>query len=216
VESILQSLAAWITNLFGSLGYAGILVCMGLESACIPLPSEVIMPLAGLLVAQGHFNLWLAALAGALGEVVGGLAAHRVGLTGGRAFIERYGRWILLSMKDLDRADRWFKKYGQTAIFTGRFLPIVRTFISLPAGIARMPVVPFAALTFAGAFPWCLALAWLGMKFGKVWLNPDIKKYFHGADIVIAVLVLAAGVYFFWHRIHELRAEAKERAARKA
>jgi len=216
VESILQAVATWITNIIGSLGYWGILACMAMESACIPLPSEVIMPLAGFLVAQGRFNLWLAALAGALGEVVGALAAHRVGATGGRAFIERYGRWALISLKDLDRADRWFGRYGQAAIFTGRFLPIVRTFISLPAGIARMRVVPFAVLTFAGAFPWCLMLAWLGLRFGQVWLNPSFKRYFHGADLVVAVLVVAAGAYFLWHRVRELRAEARARRARPA
>jgi membrane protein DedA with SNARE-associated domain len=216
VEALIQMLAVWITDVIGSLGYWGIIVCMGIESACVPLPSEVIMPLAGLLVAQGRFDLWGSAFAGAFGCLVGSLVAYYVGATGGRAFVERYGKWVLISMKDLDRADRWFSRYGQAAIFTSRLLPVVRTFISLPAGIARMPVVPFSILTFAGSFPWCLGLAWLGLKFGKVWMNPDIKKYFHGADVIIAALVLVAGVYFFWHRIHELRAEARERAARQA
>ncbi len=212
MEAILNSLGAWIASVIGSLGYAGIVLCMTIESACIPLPSEVIMPFAGYLVSLGRMNLWLAALAGAVGCVVGSLLAYWVGATGGRAFIERYGKWALITMKDVDRSERWFRDHGQIAIFTSRLLPVVRTFISLPAGIARMPLVPFTVLTFAGSFPWCLMLAWVGVKLGNN-LEP-LRKAFHGADAVIVLAVLAGGAWFLWHRVHELRAESRERARR--
>jgi len=213
IAAILESVAGWIAAVIASMGYLGIVLCMAIESACIPLPSEVIMPFAGFLAGRGRFGLWETALAGAVGCVAGSLAAYAVGATGGRAFLERHGRWVLLTMKDLDRADRWFARYGNTAIFVRRLLPVVRTFISLPAGIARMPLLPFTLLTFAGSFPFCLALAWLGYRLGDRWTT--LKAYFHGADAVIGAAVLIGCAYLLWHRIAELKAEARERAARE-
>lgn len=215
METILEALGAWISSGIGSYGYLAIAVFMAIESACIPLPSELIMPFAGILVAQGKLGLFGAGLAGAVGCVAGSLLAWVVGATGGRSFIERYGRYALITMKDLDRSEEWFRKHGNTAIFTSRLLPVVRTFISLPAGIARMPLLPFIVLTFLGSLPWCLALAWLGVKLGN---NFDkLKKYFHGADAVIVLAVLVGGGYFLWHRIKELREESEaRRAARQA
>ena len=209
MEAILQSLGHWISGVISQFGYAGIALLMAIESACIPLPSELIMPFAGFLVAKGSMTLFGAGLAGAIGCVVGSLLAYVVGATGGRSFVERYGKYALVTMKDLDLAERWFQKHGNAAIFTSRLLPVVRTFISLPAGIARMPLVPFTALTFLGSLPWCLALAWLGVKFGA---NYDqLKKYFHGLDAVIVLVIVAGGAWFLRRRLLELKEEHLER-----
>ena len=212
VKKIFFVLGIFCVYMMSWLSYGGIAILMGIESACIPLPSEVIMPFAGALVLKGQFTLWGAGLAGAIGCVVGSLLAYWVGAVGGRPFLEKYGRYALITMKDLDLADRWFSKYGNAAIFTSRLLPVVRTFISLPAGIARMPVVPFTVLTFVGSLPWCLMLAWLGLRLGDQWTT--LKRYFHGMDAVILLAVVVGGGWFLWHRIAELKAEAKAREAR--
>ena len=205
MEAILQALGHWISGVISQFGYTGIALLMAIESACIPLPSELIMPFAGFLVAQGSMSLFGAGMAGAIGCVVGSLLAYVVGATGGRSFVERYGKYALITMKDMDLAQSWFQKHGNAAIFTSRLLPVVRTFISLPAGIARMPVLPFSVLTFLGSLPWCLALAWLGVKFGA---NYDqLKKYFHGLDAVIVLAILVGGAWFLRHRLQELKAE---------
>jgi len=160
-----------VTNLFTSFGYAGILVAMAIESACIPLPSEIIMPLAGFLVAQHqhHFSLLGVSVAGALGCVVGSLIAYAVGAGGGRALLLRYGRYIWISPRDAARADAYFARHGAITIFVSRLLPVVRTFISLPAGIARMRILPFTVLTFLGSLPWCFVLALAGEQLGAHW-----------------------------------------------
>jgi membrane protein DedA with SNARE-associated domain len=183
----------WVMN---STGYAGIVILMAIESACIPLPSELIMPFAGYLVSQGRFSLILAATAGAIGCNVGSIIAYEIGYYGGRPLVERYGSYILMSRHDVEIADRFFKRFGGWAIFIGRLLPIVRTFIALPAGIARMPRVPFHVYTFLGSWPWCFGLAYVGMKLGDHWM--DLKPYFLRFKEVILVLLLAGIVWFVW------------------
>ncbi len=170
---------------------------MGIESACIPLPSEIIMPFSGYLASTGRFNLYLVSVAGALGCLVGSILAYYVGIWGGRAFILKYGRYFLISHKDLETAERWFSRYGDWAIFFSRLMPVIRTFISLPAGISKMNFSKFAIYTFLGSLPWCFALAYVGKILGENWQS--IRVYFHNADIVIVVLIVL-GIGFFIYR----------------
>ena len=193
-EKILTYLLASIGSLIASTGYGGIVILMGIESACIPLPSELIMPFAGYLVFQGTMNLLWVATAGAIGCNLGSLVAYEIGCYGGRPLVERYGRWILMGRRELDTADRFFARWGYLAVFVGRLLPVIRTFIALPAGIARMPRVRFHVYTFLGSWPWCFGLAWLGMKLGENWRV--IGKYLHKFDVVI-VVVLVVGIVWF-------------------
>lgn len=183
----------WVMN---GTGYAGIVILMAIESACIPLPSELIMPFAGYLVSEVRFSLFWAATAGAIGCNVGSIIAYEIGYYGGRPLVEKYGSYILMSRHDVEVADRFFKRFGGLAIFVGRLLPIVRTFIALPAGIARMPRVPFHVYTFLGSWPWCFGLAYIGVKLGDHWM--DLKPYFLRFKEVILVLLVAGVVWFFW------------------
>src|ERR1700730_16290862 len=150
IGKLIELLSVFIVATISRLGYAGVVLLMGIESACIPLPSEIIMPFSGYLVYTGQFNLWLVGIAGAFGCVVGSLVAYWVGMYGGRPLIEKYGRYVLISHQDLDLADRWFDRYGEAIIFTSRLLPAIRTFIAFPAGVARMNLTRFIVYTFAG------------------------------------------------------------------
>jgi len=198
-ESIIQPVAAWIINVISNLGYPGIIITMGIESACVPLPSEIIMPFSGSLVSGGRFSMLGVALAGAAGCVIGSVVTYAAGYYGGRPFLEKYGKYILLSKKEIDTAERWTTKYGDIAIFVSRLLPVIRTFISLPAGIAHMNFVKFVIYTFLGSFPWCWALAYIGKILGDNWTS--LGKYFHQADLVIGFLILAGIAFFVWHKI---------------
>lgn len=195
-EAILEPVGAWVIDLISRLGYLGIIIAMGIESACIPLPSEIIMPFSGYLVFAGRFSLWGVSVAGAFGCVVGSVVAYFAGIWGGRPFILRYGRYVLVSHKHLATADRWFERYGDWAIFFSRLLPVIRTFISFPAGIARMNFVKFIIYTFLGSLPWCFALAWVGKVLGENWMS--IRGYFHQADIVIVIIIVAGIAYFLY------------------
>ena len=167
------------------------------------------MPFAGALIvpavaAQHHREplslLWVAA-AGALGCNLGSLVAYLLGYYGGRPLVERYGRYVLLSRRELDHADHFFQRWGNTTVLISRMLPVIRTFIALPAGVARMPQARFHIYTFIGSFPWCLGLAWVGMKLGERWeSDPRLKAWFHRFDVVIVVLLVAAVVWFVWSR----------------
>lgn len=208
ISRILLLLAGFIKTVISALGYPGIVLLMGIESACIPLPSEVIMPFAGYLVFAGTFkSLALVATLGAIGCNLGSIPPYEIGYRGGRPLIARFGQYILLSEHDLDMAERFFKKYGGITVFIGRLLPVVRTFIALPAGIGRMPRLRFHIYTFVGSWPWCYALAWIGYKLGERWeSDPRLKQWFHRFDALI-VVVLVLGVAWFvrthWkHRIH--------------
>ena len=198
IEKILAAIFVFIKWVIEATGYWGIVALMGIESACIPLPSELIMPFAGYLVYEGKFNLFWAATAGAVGCNVGSVIAYEVGYYGGRPLVEKYGKYILLSRTELDWADRFFARWGHAAVFVGRLLPVIRTFIALPAGIARMPRVRFHVYTFLGSWPWCFALAYVGMKLGENWRA--IGKYFHQFDIVIGAVIAAGVIWFVWSR----------------
>ena len=171
---------------------------MAIESACIPLPSEVIMPFSGYLVYTGQFKLWLVALMGAIGCNVGSAIAYEIGYYGGRPLVERYGSYVLLSQRELDWTDHFFARFGDATVLISRMLPIVRTFIALPAGIGRMPRLRFHLYTFIGSFPWCLGLAYLGMKAGEHWNY--LGKYFHQFDKLIGAVILLGIFWFAWSR----------------
>ncbi len=191
---IISLVTNFIINTISSWGYFGVGALMAIESACIPLPSEVIMPFAGFLVAQGKFSLLGVTLAGAIGCVIGSVVAYAVGAWGGRGFIEKYGKYILISHHDLAIADNFFNKYGSGAIFFSRLLPVVRTFISLPAGIARMNFNKFVIYSFLGSVPWSFGLAYLGKKLGDNW--DTLGVYFHKFDFVIVAVILIGAVWY--------------------
>ncbi len=201
LESIIHAITAWTTGSISDLGYFGIVIMMGIESACIPLPSEIIMPFGGYLVFKHpeKFSVLGMGVAGAIGCVWGSIVAYWAGKFGGRPFIEKYGKYILVRHKDLDRADAWFAKHGDAAIFFSRLLPVIRTFISFPAGIAKMNFLRFVIYTFIGSLPWCYVLAWVGLKLGDNWSN--IKKWFHGADVIIGVVLLVLITLYVVHHI---------------
>jgi len=176
---------------------------MAIESACIPLPSEIIMPLAGWFLVDdrglGQQWLLLAAFCGALGNLLGSLIAYAVGAWGGRPLLLRYGRYVLITRHEVEQAERWFARYGDWAVFVSRVLPVVRTFISLPAGIARMNVWRFSILTFVGSFPWSLGLAWAGFVLGENWER--IRDWMRPADIPILIVLAALVAWYIYRRV---------------
>ena len=204
IEAIIGELSRFVIACISRFGYVGILFTMAVESACIPLPSEIIMPFSGYLVLSGQFTMLGVTLAGAVGNVVGSIAAYYAGVWGGRPFVERYGPYFLVSHRDLDIADRWFLKYGEAAVFFSRMLPVVRTFISLPAGVARMNFPRFVLFTFLGALPWCYLLAYIGLKMGERW--EELRDYFHRFDIVIGVILAIIIGLFVWSHWPKRRA----------
>jgi membrane protein DedA with SNARE-associated domain len=209
VDKILGGLSAFIVATIATLGYSGVVLMMAIESACIPLPSEVIMPFAGYLVSTGRFNLQLVAIAGAVGCLLGSYGAYFVGAKGGRWFLLRYGRWVLIAPHEIETADRFFERWGAPAVFFSRMLPVVRTFIAFPAGVARMRLLPFTIYTLAGSYPWCLGLAYVGMKLGQHW--DTLGPYFHRFDTVVAALLVIGVALVLYNRIRGITAapEAK-------
>lgn len=197
-----------VRSLFDALGWFGIFIAMTIESAGIPLPSEVIMPLAGWLFVADHNLGWggilLASLVGALGNLAGSTIAYVIGAAGGRPLIERWGRWVLITHEDLDRADHWFNHRGGITTFVGRLLPVVRTFISFPAGIARMPFGRFAVYTFLGAFLWCIPLTAIGEIWGPKWETFRERARFF--DDAIALLLVLLVIWYIWHKVRQIRA----------
>jgi membrane protein DedA with SNARE-associated domain len=216
VKTIFTLLGGFCVYVMATLSYAGIALLMGIESACIPLPSELIMPYAGALsdpavnaalseqfhVSLSPFNLLLAAVAGAIGCNLGSEVAYWVGAKGGRPAIEKYGRLLLVSKKEIELADRWFATRGEIIIFIARLLPVVRTFIAFPAGVARMNRTKFHVYTFAGSLPWCLGLAYVGQQLGIRLLDEHspLKQFMHKADAAIGAVIVLAAAYFVWSR----------------
>src|SRR5947207_11582602 len=166
VARIIEFVSAFVVATISRLGYTGVVLLMAIESACIPLPSEIIMPFSGYLVYTGRFNLWLVGVAGAFGCVAGSLVAYWAGAYGGRPLMEKYGRYLLVSRHDLDLADRWFERFGEVIVFASRLLPAIRTFIAFPAGVARLKLTKVVIYTFAGSPPWCIGLAYVGRRLG--------------------------------------------------
>lgn len=209
MELIEQQLIEFIRATYELLGWPGVAALMAIESASIPLPSELIMPLAGwmLIKAQGldASYVWIAGFWGALGCTIGSAVAYAVGYWGGRPLAERYGRYVLVTRRDLDQAQAWFEKYGSWVACFSRLLPVVRTFVSLPAGIARMPLGRFLVFTFLGSYPWSLGLAYVGYLLGEHWEN--LRSVMRPFDIPIILAVVALNVFFLWRRLRELRAK---------
>ncbi|MHB9111701.1 MAG: DedA family protein [Thermoleophilia bacterium] len=211
ISSLIEFLAGIVIDIISTLGYAGVFLAMAIESACIPLPSEIIMPFSGYLVYNGDFAytgaLWLDVLlvgtVGALGNLAGSLLAYWIGAKGGRPLVEKYGKYVLLSHHDLDLADRWFEKYGRGTVFFTRMLPVIRTFISFPAGISSMKLSTFSIYTFLGALPWSTGLAYVGFKMGENW--DTLGEYFHKADIAIGIVLLAGIIWYVWRHVNNMK-----------
>lgn len=197
-----QGLLYFISDIYTSMHWPGVVVLMAIESACIPLPSELIMPLAGWMLIENQslpvtYTL-LAGIYGALGCVIGSVIAYGIGMWGGRPFLEKYGKYILISGHDLNLADRWFEKRGDWVIFISRLLPVVRTFISLPAGIARMHFVKFLIYTFLGSLIWCAGLAYGGYQLGNHW--EQIRTVMRPFDPLIGAIIIGLiAVYIYRH-----------------
>jgi len=198
LETILKPITSFVLSVISTWGYAGIVVCMTIESACIPLPSEVIMPFSGYLVTTGRFTLWGVALAGAIGNVLGSWIGYWLGSVGGRPLAERLSRWHVVRVEEYDRADRWLHRHGLQVAFWTRLVPIVRTFVSFPAGAARVPIARFTMYTFVGSYIWSFILAWVGAKFGEHW--ESIHEVWRGFDL--AVLVALVALFLLWLRSH--------------
>lgn len=199
VTNLITILASWVVSFIGFFGYAGVFVLMLLESCGIPIPSEIIMPFSGYLVTLGRLSFWPVVFIGALGNLAGSLAAYWIGSRGGRPLIEKYGRYMLISGHDLDRADRWFSRYGNATVFFGRLLPVVRTYISFPAGVAKMDLKTFSLYTFAGALPWSVLFTWLGLALGSRW--DSIRERLHNFDLAIGLILIGAVLWYIWqHR----------------
>ncbi|SRR6266849_2921494 len=211
-----DSLTQWITNLYAVTGLFGIMLAMAIESCCIPLPSEVVMPLAGIMVSRGTIlkgtnpllAIFLVALSGAIGCLIGSMVAYGIGYKGGRPLVLKYGRYVLISQHDADKADAFFQRWGSATAFFSRLLPVVRTYISLPAGITKMPFIRFCIYSFLGSLPWCFVLAYTGYLLG----NPVSKlgSILHGLDVVIVVVLVLLVAFYIWHHV---RNDRKARAA---
>jgi membrane protein DedA with SNARE-associated domain len=216
IAHILEALSTWITHVILAMGYLGIVLLMAIESACIPLPSEIIMPFAGAVTVasiaaaqqppHAPLNLWLVGIAGAIGCNLGSVLAYVVGAKLGRPFLERT-RWVrfFVTPHELERVEGWFERRGAIMVFVARLLPVVRTFIALPAGIARMNQVRFHVYTFLGSLPWCLALAYAGAKLGENW--DGLRPYFHKFDFVLGIFIVVGAVWFVRSRVRALRAQ---------
>lgn len=190
---IADLLSGYITNFISSIGYMGVFILMTLESAALPVPSEVVMSFAGYLAYQGVFNIYLITLLGAIGCTTGSVISYYVGLKYGRSSIEKYGKYALINIHHMDLAEKWFLKYGDKAVFFSRLLPVVRTFISLPAGIGRYDIRKLVIYSFIGSLPWCFALAYVGFWLGPFW--KDIIKVFDKLDIIIVLVIVIVFAY---------------------
>jgi len=201
----------FIRHVYQILGWPGVVLLMAIESACIPLPSEIIMPLSGwMLIADkglGVEYVVLAGLCGAVGNVIGSVIAYWVGAWGGRPFLHRYGKYVLVSHHDIEVADRWFDRYGDRIVFLSRLLPAVRTFISFPAGIAKMKMGKFLLYSFLGSFPWSVGLAYGGYLLGQNWER--IREVMRPFDIPILVIFLALVAFFIWRRIRSIQLSSR-------
>lgn len=201
-SDLIAFLAGWVKGLLDSWGYLGIVLAMAIESACIPLPSEVIMPTAGVLVSEGKMNFHLAAFAGAVGNLLGSWVAYFAGAWGGRPFLEKYGKYILITRHDLEIADKFFARFGDLAAFLTRCMPVVRTFISLPAGISRMRLATFSLYTLLGSWIWSYLFTYIGIKLGEN-LEP-LRRVMHRLDLLIGVLLIAGVSWWIWRHLKGL------------
>jgi membrane protein DedA with SNARE-associated domain len=192
-----EKIIALLIGAIASGGYASVILLMAIQSACIPIPSEVIMPLAGYALAHTRLQLIILATVASLASNLGSIPAYWVGAKGGRPMVERYGSMMLLSRRDLDLVDHFFAKYGSITVLIGRMLPIIRTFIAFPAGVAKMNQLRFHIYTFIGSWPWCYALAYIGMKLGATWnTNPRFKEVFHRFHLGVEAIIVIGFIWF--------------------
>ena len=205
-----EKVFALLVALIASGGYATVALLMAIQSACIPIPSEVIMPLAGYALAHSQAQLILLATVASLASNIGSIPAYWVGARGGRPMVERYGSYMLLSRRDLNLVDHFFEKFGSITVLVGRMLPIVRTFIAFPAGVAKMNQFRFHLYTFIGSWPWCYALAYIGMRLGASWnTNPRFKEIFHRFHLGVEFILLIGIIWFVAsHWKNRIRTEA--------
>ena len=203
IISMLESIAQWVINVISTLGYPGIVITMAIESALIPLPSEIIMPFSGFLASEGKFDLNMVALMGAIGNVIGSLVAYAIGFYGHeklvRRFIRKFGKWILISEKELDETEKLLHRFKDLVVLGSRVVPGIRTVISLPCGFAKLPLGRFIVLTFIGSLIWSYFLAWIGFVMGENW--DTLGPYFHKADAVIVILIIGAIMFYIYHKI---------------
>lgn len=215
MELLEHQLLEFISHVYDVIGWPGVILLMAIESASIPLPSELIMPLSGWMLIQAKgispWFLLLAGFYGGLGNLLGSLLAYWMGARGGRPILEKYGRFLLITRQDLHRADTWFEKYGAWAVFLSRLLPVVRTFISFPAGVVKMPVLKFSVLTLLGSIPWSLALAWGGYMLGENW--EVLRTVMRPFDIPIVIGILIVVTVYLCRRIRHVRADIREQNA---
>ena len=212
VESQLLETAEWF---YDKTGWFGIIILMALENAVAPLPSEIVMPLAGwkLILEQG-LSIWYVVLAGflgAIGNLIGSLIAYWVGMRGGRPLLNRYGKYLLISHRDLDRADRFFEKHGEVTVLVARLIPLVRGVISIPAGIARMDLWKFSIYSLVGALPWSIGLAYGGYKLGENW--EELRGKLEPFEIPVMVILGLLVAWYIWHQVRELRAQSSRTEA---
>ena len=209
IETIEILFLGIITQVYGAIGWPGVVFLMAIESAAIPFPSELIMPLAGwlLIQAKGGSVWWvlLAGFYGGMGNLLGSWVAYWISMKGGRPLLLKYGKYVLMSKDEVDKAEIWFNKYGEWAVFIGRLLPVVRTFISIPAGLARMNLWRFSLYTFAGSFIWSLGLAYGGFLLGENW--GDLRAVMRPFDIPILLILAAGAIWLLVHRIKSIRAQ---------
>jgi membrane protein DedA with SNARE-associated domain len=205
-----EKLIALLVSAITAGGYPAVILLMAIQSACIPIPSEVIMPLAGYGLAHSQLDLIILATVASLASNLGSIPAYWAGARGGRPMVERYGSYVLLSRHDLDRVDHFFDRFGSFAVLIGRMLPIIRTFIAFPAGVAKMNQWKFHLYTFIGSWPWCYALAWVGMKLGAQWdSDPRFKAIFHRFHLAVeAVLIIGIAWFVVSHWKNRIRTEA--------
>lgn len=203
LDAILVPIGAWIEDTITDMGPAGIALLMAIESCNIPLPSEAILPFAGYLVSKNVMTIHTASFAGAFGCVLGSIPSYFLGFFGGRPFIEKYGKWFLISHKDIETADKWAAKWGDGAFFVCRMLPVVRTFISLPAGILRVNLPKFLAYTFLGSLIWCYFLVYVGIKLGEH--REKFSAIWHQFDILIVSVLGLLFAYYLYHHFKNLK-----------
>jgi membrane protein DedA with SNARE-associated domain len=199
MSSILATLSHFIINTISSLGYGGVSLLMAIGAFNIPLPSEVILPFSGYLVSTGRFSLPLVAIFASGGWLVGATFSYWLGYSGGRPFAEKYGKYLLISKRDLDHAEKWFGKFGEVTVLIGQVLPVVRNFISITSGISKLKFGKFLAFSFIGAFVWAYLLTWFGLKLGQNWVN--LRDYFKNFDILIVALIVLAIVLWIWRHL---------------
>lgn len=196
ISNILAFVTALIIKIISTLGYAGVVLLMALQTIAIPIPSEIILPFAGYLAYTGEFNIWLIALFGSVGSCIGASIAYYIGYKGGRPLVEKYGKFILISAHDLEIADKFFAKHGTKAAFFGMTLPVFRSFISFPAGISKVPIKKFLVFVFLGSFIWSLFLSYLGWKMGENWVS--LREKFKSLDYFIVAIIVLAGTWWVW------------------